>query len=62
VSLNDELPRHTLLMHGRSSVDSILSIQNSMMDEVSEIRNRLKEQRESADEGLRVGMCSHRSF
>jgi hypothetical protein len=40
-------------MRGRSSVDSILSNLSSMMDEVSEIRNRLKRQQDSADEGLR---------
>jgi hypothetical protein len=40
-------------MRGRSSVNSILSNLNSMMDEVGEIRNRLKRQQDSADEGLR---------
>jgi hypothetical protein len=40
-------------MRGRSSVDSILSNLNSMMEEVSEIRNRLKRQQDSADKGLR---------
>jgi hypothetical protein len=53
VSLTDTVPHYALLMHGRSSVDSTLSNLTSMMDEVSEIRNRLKEQRDSADEGLR---------
>jgi hypothetical protein len=40
-------------MHGRSSVDSTLSSLTAMMEEVNEIRNRLKGQQDSADEGLR---------
>jgi hypothetical protein len=40
-------------MRGRLSVNAILSNFNSMMDEVGEIRNRLKRQQDSADEGLR---------
>jgi hypothetical protein len=58
MSLSDNPHHCTLLMRDRSSVHSILSSLNSMMDEVSEIRNRLKTQQDSADEGLRVGMCS----
>jgi hypothetical protein len=40
-------------MRGRSGVDSILSNLNSMMDEVSDIRNKLKRMQDSADKGLR---------
>jgi hypothetical protein len=53
VSSTDKPHCYALLMRGRSSVDSILSNLNSMMEEVSEIRNRLKRQQDSADKGLR---------
>jgi hypothetical protein len=58
VSLSDKLHRFALLICGRSTVDSVWSNFTSMMEEVSEIRSRLKEQRDSVDEGMRIGMCS----
>jgi hypothetical protein len=41
------------LTHDRLSVESVLSHHNVIMEEVSEIRERLKEQRKSAEAGLR---------
>jgi hypothetical protein len=40
----------------RSSVDAALSNFEVMMNELNEIRERLKEQRDSAAAGLRISM------
>jgi hypothetical protein len=51
----------TSLIHDRSSVDAASSDRNVMMHDLSEIRERLKQQRDSAAAGLRnstwVTMC-----
>jgi hypothetical protein len=56
VRLTDGSCHYDLLILSRSSVDMTSSDRNVIMEDLSEIRERLKEQRESAVAGLRKSM------
>jgi hypothetical protein len=53
VRLTDESHLRTLLIRERSSVDAASSDRNVIMNDLGEIRQRLKDQRDSAAAGLR---------